>query len=82
MSTPPRLIKSPEVAPVNMACFGGKDIKRDYILVPNERGLENRKHIWNEMREDAGTDFLVQFFFFKPLRYYKLPLFKILHLQL
>ena len=31
------------------------------------------------MREDAEIDFLVQFLFFEPPRYYKLPLFKILH---
>ena len=42
--------------------------------------LDYRKHIWNEIREDAGTDFLVKFLFFEPPRYYKLPLFKILHL--
>ena len=39
------------------------------------------KHIWNEMREDVENDFLVQFLFFEPLRYYKLQLFKIPHLH-
>ena len=81
MSTPLRLIKSLEVAPMNMACFGGKDVKRDWTLVPNERRLENRKHIWNEMREDVETDFLVQFLFFESQGYYRLPLFKIFHLH-
>ena len=57
-----RLIKSLEVAPMNIARFGGKGVKRDYTLLPNERTLENRKNIWNKMREDVETDFLVQFF--------------------
>ena len=30
------LIKSPKVAPMNMAHFGGKGIKKGKTLVPNE----------------------------------------------
>ena len=81
MSTPLRLIKSSEVGPINMARFGGKGGRRSWTLGLNEGRLENRKNIWNEMREDAEINFLVKFLFFEPPRYYKLPLFKILHLH-